>query len=83
MPRTASVKYEDGEVSVWVGHVRVKRFPGVFVLQVYNEVEGALTFYGSSNGRSFLGFGRHYTALIEVVVYVSLYMQVFSVLGWE
>ena len=53
----ASVMYEDGVVKVRVGEALVYRVAGVHVLQVYNDIEGYLTFYGTANGRSFPGYG--------------------------
>lgn len=50
--------YDEREVSVWVGEGVLKRIRGVFVLQVYNDIEGSLVFYDSANGRSFTGDGE-------------------------
>ena len=50
--------YLDLRLEVKIGGVSIHIFPGVAVLQVYNDIEGSLTFYGSSNGRSFPGYGR-------------------------
>ena len=57
MASEASVVYEDGVVRVRVGEAWVYRVGGVRVLQVYNDIEGYLTFYGAANDRSFPGYG--------------------------
>lgn len=53
----ATVMYENMVVKVGVGSRLVYSCQGVRVLQVYNEIEGFLTFYGTANGRSFPGYG--------------------------
>ena len=57
VPGVGRVVYEDNTVSVMIGNTLVHEFPGMAVLQVYNDIEGSLTLYGSSNGRSFPGYG--------------------------
>ena len=58
MPGLGIVMYEDQQVVVKVGAVIIHTFPGIAVLQIYNDLEGSLSFYGSANGRAFPGYGR-------------------------
>lgn len=55
------VKYEDNTIIVEQGGVVLYKFRNMRVLQVYNRIEGYLTFYGSStpSGRTFPGYGEH------------------------
>ena len=53
----ASVTYDNNVVRVLVDDTYVHSFPGVRVLQVYNSIEGSLTYYGTANDRSFPGYG--------------------------
>ena len=58
VPGQGRVVYEGHEVVVRIGGVIIQRFPGITVLQVYNDIEGPLTFYSSANGRTFPGYGK-------------------------
>ena len=58
VPGQGRVMYGDRQVTVEVRGVVVHSFPGISVLQVYNDIEGSLTFYSSANGRTFPGYGR-------------------------
>lgn len=56
---SALVRYENLTVTVERGGMVLYRFKNIEVLQVYNRVEGFLTFYGSvvPSGRAFKGHG--------------------------
>ena len=57
VPGEGRVEYQRQQVLVKIGDVAIHAFPGVAVLQVYNDIEGSLSFYGSANGRVFPGYG--------------------------
>lgn len=54
------VEYEDYTLLVERGEKVLYRFKNIRVLQVFNRIEGYLTFYGSSTpkGRNFPGHGE-------------------------
>lgn len=51
------VVYQDNLVLVKIGDTVIHSFPSVQVLQVYNDIEGSLSFYGTANDRVFPGYG--------------------------
>ena len=55
------VKYEDKVITVERGGRVLYKFQNIRVLQVYNRIEGHLTFYRSSTptGRNFPGYGEN------------------------
>ena len=55
------LKYVDNTLIVEEKGYPVYKFKGIKVLQVYNRIEGYLTFYGSStpHGRTFPGYGEY------------------------
>ena len=59
--REGVVKYEDNVITVERGGRILYKFLNIRVLQVYNRIEGHLTFYGSStpSGRNFPGYGEN------------------------
>ena len=58
--REGVVKYEDNVLIVERGGKILYKFLNMRVLQVYNRIEGYLTFYSSSTpqGRNFPGYGE-------------------------
>ena len=70
VPGQGKVVYEGQEVVVRIGGVVIQSFPGITVLQVYNDIEGPLTFFSSANGRTFPGYGK---LLIETPLYIGEY----------
>ena len=55
------IKYVHNTLIIEEKAYAVHKFKGIKVFQVYNRIEGYLTFYGSSSplGRKFPGYGEY------------------------
>ena len=55
------LKYEDNTLIVEEREKILHKFKNIQVLQVFNRIEGYLTFYNRSSptGRTFPGYGEH------------------------
>ena len=71
------LKYVDNTLIVEEKGNPVQKFKDIKVLQVYNRIEGYLTFYGSSNphGRTFPGYGEYLAMHNHVTVTVCVYWR--------